>query len=514
MGSTTENNKRIAKNTLLLYVRMLFSMTVGLYTSRVILNALGVEDFGIYNVVGGVVTMFDFIKGSLSGATQRYITIELGKGNIPQLKKIFSISLSIHILFSLIIIILAETIGLWFLLDKMHIPDDRMTAALWVYQCSILTSIIMMMGTPYYAAIIAHERMNIFAYISILEVVLKLLIVFLLPCFPLDRLICYAILIVTSQILIRFSYKSYCNKHFKETIYHWQWDKSLFKEVLTYTGWTLNGNLAAVGYTQGLNILLNLFFNPIVNAARGIAVQVEGVIKNFFFNFQTALNPQLTKSYAQNNYAYMHQLIVVSSKFSFYMALLFSLPVILEITPILECWLGTVPECTSIFIRIILISSMLSTMANPIITSINATGNIKHFRIIESTMLLSIVPLAYLVLKLTPAPPESVFIVYLIVELCTQCTRIRIVLPQIGMKINKYINEVLIPIVTVGILSPILPYIVYYLFPKHTITSFILVSTTCVLSTSLSAYFIGCTTEEKGMIKAQINKIRKKINSQ
>lgn len=511
MGSTTENNKRIAKNTLLLYVRMLFSMTVGLYTSRVILNALGVEDFGIYNVVGGVVTMFDFIKGSLSGATQRYITIELGKRNIPQLKKIFSISLSIHILFSLIIIILAETIGLWFLLDKMHIPDDRMTAALWVYQCSILTSVIIMISAPYNAAIIAHERMNVFAYMSILEVVLKLLIVFLLPCFPLDRLIFYAILIVTSQILIRFFYKSYCNKHFKETIYHWQWDKSLFKEVLAYTGWTLNGNLAVVGYTQGLNILLNLFFTPIVNAARGIAVQVEGVVRSFCLNFQMALNPQLTKSYAQNNHIYMHRLIVISSKLSFYMILFLSLPIMFKITPVLKWWLDTVPEYTSTFVRIILMSSMLSVIANPVITSIHATGNIRHFQIIEGTMLLSIIPLSYLVLKFTPAPPASVFIVHFIVELCTQYVRIRIVLPQVNMKIDKYVKEVIVPIATVGLLSPILPYIIYCLFPEDTLISFFLVSTTCVLSTGLSAYFIGCTTREKEIIKAQIIKIQKKI---
>lgn len=511
MVTTAENSKRIAKNTLLLYVRTLFGMIVGFYTSRVLLKTLGVEDLGIYNVVGGVVTMFGFLSSSLSGATQRYITVGLGYGDMLRLNKLFSITLSIHLVFAVIIIVLAETIGLWFLMNKMQIPVDRMNAALWVYQGSIVTTVIMIISVPYKAAIIAHERMNIFAYLSILETVLKLGILFLLPCFSVDNLILYAILIVISQLFMRICYKCYCNKYFEETMYNWIWDKTLFKEILVYTGWTLNGNLAVIGYTQGLNILLNLFFSPVVNAARSIAVQVDAGVRVFCSNFQTALNPQLTISYTQGNYAYMHQLMVLSSKFSCYLVLFLSLPVIFEVTFILECWLTVVPDYTAVFVRIILLSSMLSAIANPIIISIHATGNIRYFQIVEGSILLSIVPLSYLLLKFTNVPPQSVFWVHLVVEICAQYARIRIVLPQVHMSINRYIKQVIYPILAVGLLSPILPYIVYSQLPKHTLVSFAIVSMICFLSTGLSVYFVGCTRDEKAMMKIQMSKLYKKM---
>ena len=310
---------------------------------------------------------------------------------------------------------------------------------------------------------------------------------------------------------MRICYKCYCNKYFEETMYHWIWDKTLFKEILVYTGWTLNGNLAVIGYTQGLNILLNLFFSPVVNAARSIAVQIDAGVRVFCSNFQTALNPQLTISYTQGNYAYMHQLMVLSSKFSCYLVLFLSLPVIFEVTFILECWLTVVPDYTAVFVRIILLSSMLSAIANPIIISIHATGNIRYFQIVEGSILLSIVPLSYLLLKFTNVPPQSVFWVHLVVEICAQYARIRIVLPQVHMSINKYIKQVIYPILAVGLLSPILPYIVYSQLPKHTLVSFAIVSMICFLSTALSVYFVGCTRDEKAMMKIQMSKLYKKM---
>ena len=298
MQEISSNNKRIAKNTLLLYFRMLVTMAVSLYTSRVVLNILGVEDFGIYNVVGGIVAMFGFINGSMTSATQRYLTFELGQNNRAQLTKVFSTSLSIHGIISFLIIVLAETVGLWFLWNKMQIPADRMNAAFWVFQCSVAASVIMIMSVPYNAAIIAHERMSAFAYISIIEVSLKLLIVCFLRYFHTDKLILYAVLIVIVQFLIRLCYSWYCNRHFNETKYRWSWDKGLFKEMTGFASWNMFGSLAAITFTQGLNLLLNMFFGPVVNAARGIAVQAQTAIGQFSSNFQTALNPQITKSYA------------------------------------------------------------------------------------------------------------------------------------------------------------------------------------------------------------------------
>ena len=316
---TSDNNKRIAKNTLLLYFRMLLMMAVSLFTSRVVLNTLGVEDFGIYSVVGGVVGMFVFINNSMSSATQRYITFALGKGDKNRLQTVFSTTLQIHSLIAVIIVLLGETVGLWFLYNKMQIPADRMDAALWVMQCSIVSMVVMIVSVPYNADVIAHEKMSAFAYISILEVVLKLAIVYLLLVFSYDKLILYAILILMIQILIRFCYSIYCNKHFEETKYKHVWDKKLFKEMTGFAGWSLFGNMAGVLFGQGLNMLLNVFFGPVVNAARAVAVQVQGAIQQFVANFQTALNPQITKTYAAGELNEMHRLMFRSARFSFYL---------------------------------------------------------------------------------------------------------------------------------------------------------------------------------------------------
>ena len=303
----------------MLYIRMLFTMGVSLFTSRVILQTLGVEDYGVYSVVGGIITMFAFINGGMISATQRYLTFEIGKGNLPQLKKVFSTSLQIHAIIALIIVLLGETVGLWFLYEKLVIPADRMNAAVWVYQCSIIACVVNIMSVPYNADIIAHEKMSAFAYISVLEVSLKLLIVYALYFTPWDKLITYAFLILSVQLIIRFVYARYCSKHFEESHYQHKIDKSLFKEMFTFAGWSFWGNLAGVLYTQGVNMMLNVFFGPIVNAARGIAVQVQSAVQQFVSNFQVALNPQITKNYATGHLTQMHNLMFRSARFSFFL---------------------------------------------------------------------------------------------------------------------------------------------------------------------------------------------------
>ena len=511
MTTTTENNKRIAKNTLLLYFRMLLTMAVSLYTSRIVLNALGVEDFGIYNVVGGVVAMFTFINGSTSGATQRFLSFALGKNDPKHLKKTFSTCLIIHVILSIIMFLVVESIGLWFLWNKLQIPPDRMDAAFGVFQCSVVSMLVMIMSIPYNATIIAHERMSAFAYISIFETFSKLAIAYLIMCSPFDKLTLYAILLLLVQIIVRFCYSIYCNRHFTESKFQWCFDKSLFKEMLVFSGWTMNGNLAVIGYTQGLNILLNIFFGPVVNAARGIAVQVQTAVYGFCTNFQMAVNPQITKSYAKGDYAYMHRLVITCSKYSFFLLLFLSLPVILQSTLVLTWWLKIVPEQTEIFLVLILCTNMLNALSRPVVTSIHATGNIKKFQIIEGSLLLTILPIAYLLLRYAHAPAYMVFVVHLIVETLTQYVRIRIVLPQIKMSIKEYYIKTIIPIMKVTCTGVIIPLVLYFAIKEQNLYSFLLISIVCVISIAASVYFFGCTENERIVLYNQIHKLRNKF---
>lgn len=501
MTNTAENNKRIAKNTLLLYFRMLFMMMVSLYTSRVVLNTLGVEDYGIYNVVGGVVAMFGFINGSMSSATQRYITFALGKGNMDNLKKVFSTALQIHILIAVIIILLGETIGLWFMYEKMQIPAERMDAAFWVLQCSILATAIMIISVPYNADIIAHEKMSAFAYISILEGMLKLAVVYLLLAFNSDKLILYAFLILAVQLLIRFRYSSYCNKHFEESKYHHIWDKRLFKEMTGFAGWSMFGNLSAVLYGQGLNMLLNVFFGPIVNAARAVAVQVQNAIQQFVGNFQMALNPQITKTYAKGEMKEMHKLMFRSARFSFYLLFFLSLPVLFETDFILTIWLKTVPENSIIFLRIMICTSLIYTLANPMIIANQATGKVKKYQMVCGTILLMILPISYVCLKIG-CPPYSVFIVHFCMESVAQLARMIMLRPLIGIRLRDYFIYVYSKVFVVAILSVVFPFFVHENL-DNTITRFFAVCITCVLSVGTVIYTVGLSKNERIFVRTK-----------
>ena len=509
-NQTSEKNKRIAKNTLLLYFRMLFMMVVSLYTSRVVLNTLGVVDFGINNVVGGVITMLGFLTGSLGAASSRYITYDLGKGDMSMMKRTFGNIKSIHYILAGIILLVGETIGLWFMTTQLQIPAERETAAFWVYQFSIFSSIMSVISVPYNATIIAHEKMSAFAYITIVDAVLKLLIVYLLVILPFDKLIMYAMLFFCIQAFDRIVYFSYCTRHFEETHTKCCRDKKLFKEIFVFAGWTMNGNLAAIGYTQGLNILLNMFFGPTVNAARGIAVQVQNICQQFCSNFQMALNPQLTKSYAQGDLTAMHSLLIKSSKFSFYILFFIALPLMYEAPLVLKLWLGIVPEHTVSFLRLIMVVGLLYTLSNPIVVSIHAVGQLKKFQLIEGSMLLLILPISYILLKFWGILPEYVFFVHIFIEICTQIVRLKIVLPMIKIKMNDYIQSVITPIVLVVITAPILPYIFYKNIEVGYI-SFFTVCSLCVICSSLVIYFLGCTASEKVFLKDKVTGIVNKI---
>lgn len=490
-----DNNKRIAKNTLLLYIRMLFTMAVSLYTSRVILNTLGVEDYGIYNVVGGVVAMFGFLNSAMSSATNRYITFNLGKGDNKRLQTIFSTTLQIHTIIAIVIVIFAEIFGTWFLYNKMQIPNDRLDAAFWVLQSSILSSVIMILSVPYNAAIIAHEKMSAFAYISIVEVVLRLIIVYLLNVFSYDKLIIYAILALAVQILIRFCYSIYCHRHFKETKYIKVWDKSLFKEMMSFAGWSFWGNIAGILYTQGLNMLLNVFFGPVVNAARAIAVQVQGAVQHFVSNFQMALNPQITKTYASGEIDQMHMLMFRSARFSFLLLFFIAFPLLLETDFILQLWLKTVPDNAVIFTQIMICISLIYTTANPCVIANQATGKVKIYQMVVGGILLLILPISYIVLKLG-APAYSVFIVHFLVESVAQFSRMYMLRKLINLPLWQYMKNIYIPIFTTVAVAIILPIFVHMQVEEGWLR-FIAVGFTCVLSVGISTFFIGFTKHER-----------------
>lgn len=498
MSDNTANNKRIAKNTMLLYVRMLFIMAVQLFTSRVVLNTLGVVDYGIYNVVGGIVTMFAFLNGAMVTSTQRYITFELGKDNMQRLKEVFTTCVQIHLIISFIIVILGETVGLWFLYEKMVIPADRFTAAIWVYQLSILTMCVQVMSVPYNSDIVAHEQMGVFAVISVIEVVLKLAVVYMLVIGNFDKLILYAILIAAIQLLIRFFYTKYCNRHYEESRLIRTFDKQLAKEMGKFMGWNIWGNLAATLFGTGLNLLINVFFGPMVNAARAVAVQVETAIAHFSSNFLMAVNPQITKLYAQNNLQDMHNLLFRASKFTFILMLVLSLPVVVETDIILKVWLKIVPDYTAIFLRLLLAIVIIDSVARPLMTAAAATGDVKLYQSLIGGILLSIVPIAYVVLKLGGSP-ASVYVVHLVICIIAFLTRLWVIKPMIKLSIRQYFSKVILRCVLVMAVSLPLCLLVKNLLPDG-ILSTIIVCAFCVLVASSTSYMLGLNQGERQFV--------------
>lgn len=508
-NKSSDNNKRIAKNTLLLYFRMLFMMVVSLYTSRVILNALGVEDFGIYNVVGGVVAMFTVISGSLSAAISRFITYELGKGDQSKLNRIFSASVTIQLLLSLIIVVLIESVGVWFLNAKMTIPEDRMAAANWVLQFSIITFVINLISVPYNAAIIAHEKMSAFAYISILEAVCKLAIAFLILVSPIDKLIFYAILMCAVSIIVRLTYGHYCKKHFAECNYHFHWDKEILKKMFGFAGWNFIGASSAVLRDQGVNIVINIFCGPAVNAARGISSQVNSAIMGFVNNFTTALNPQITKSYASGDHKYMMTLIFQGARLSFYILLLLSLPVILNAHYILKLWLSNVPEHTELFVQLILICAMGESLSNTMVTAMLATGNIRNYQIVVGGLQMMNLPISYICLRLG-FMPESVLIVAIVVSQCCLAARLYMLRGMIGLSSIQYMKKVYLNVIVVTLLSLAVP-VLLSKYMEETFFSFVVLSLVSIVCTLIVEFYVGCNGKEREFVVDKVKGLKNKI---
>ncbi|MDR1895702.1 MAG: oligosaccharide flippase family protein [Prevotellaceae bacterium] len=511
-STNSENNKRIAKNTIMLYFRMLITMGVSLYTSRIVLHTLGIEDFGIYNVVGGVVAMFSIISGSLSVAISRFITFELGKNNQEKLKNIFSVSITIQYILALIIVILTETIGVWFLNVKMNIPEIRINAANWVLQFSIFAFAVNLINVPYNATIIAHEHMKAFAYIGIIEVVLKCIIVFLLVITPYDSLIAYSFSLLLITIIIRIIYNIYCKKYFEECSYRFVMDKPLLKSMMSFSGWNFIGVSSAILREQGVNIVLNIFCGPILNAARGIAVQVNSAINGFVSNFMMALNPQITKSYATDNWDYMMMLIQQGARLSFYMLLFLSLPVIIETEYILSIWLNLVPEHACNFVRLILLFAMSEAISGTLITAMLATGKIKKYQIIVGSLQMMNLPVSYLFLKMGFFPEITMMIAIFFSQVCL-VARLWLLRGMIGLSARYYLQHVYINVMIVFFLSGVLPIFIFKNMEQGLIR-FLMVSLMSVLSTLFVILFVGSSKKERKFVYEKINIVKNKLYNQ
>jgi len=510
MPDTSSNNKRVAKNTLFLYFRMILIMLVTLYTSRVVLAELGIEDYGIYNVVGGVVIMFSFLNNCMSTATQRFLTFELGRGDMERLKRVFAASLNIHIAIGILIILLAETIGLWFVNEKLVISADRIVAANWVYQFSILTFCINIIQVPYNAVLIAHEKMSVYAYISILEALLKLGIVYLLVIIPTDKLVIYSILVFTVQFIIRGIYQVYCRRNYIESRFKLFWDKELYKQMSSFAGWNLFGSVAWLLRDQGINIVLNLFFGPAINAARGVASQVSNAVMGFISNFQVALNPQITKDYAIGNIDGMERLSYLGIKFSFLILFTMAFPLCLNIDYVLHLWLVEVPDYAALFIILIMIDSLANTLfGSPLMTSLAATGRIRNYQIVVSCIILCILPVGYVALKIGCDAP-SVFYVSIVFTLIAGFVRFLFCRKQIGYSLRKMSRNVLLPAIGVSAVSLPLPiYIKCCWLEAQSWVNFILLCAISAFVTMLVSWFVGLRKNERQTL---ISTIKKKIH--
>ena len=501
------NPKKIVKNTVYLYVRMFLMLLISLYTSRLVLKELGITDYGLYNVIGGMITIFSFINNSMAQASQRFITYEIGKDRLQNLRQVFSTCVYIHLLIAILIAVLGETVGLWYVYNVAIIPIDRFDAALWVYHCSIVVSCAAIITVPYNALIIGHEHMSAFAYLTVIESVLKLAIVFLLMVLPFDNLIIYGILMAFLSIFMRIFYGVYAKRSFPESQLTYRINYSYLRSMGAYAGWSLWGSIAAAGYQQGLNLLINAFFNPSVNAARGVAVTVQAVIKNFSSNFQVAVNPQITKSYAAGDLAYMYQLIYRGSLFSYFLYFIFALPIMLEIDTLLSLWLDEVPNYTSIFIRILLIISAIEVLATPLNVSAQATGKIKVYEITISIFLMMIIPIAYIVLLISPQP-YNVFFVFLFQSCLAHIARMIILRKKIGLSTRLYIKSVFLKLILVSFVAAIVP-IYIHLSISNIIYRLIYVGLSCLIITPSLVFLIGLSKQEKKAVLSKINIYKK-----
>ena len=477
---------------------MFVMLAVGLYTSRVVLHVLGASDYGIYNIIGGVVVLFSFINNALISATQRFLNFNLGKKDITAVHHVFCMSMNAYFILSLLFIVLAETIGLWFVNTQLNIPEDRHNAALWVYQFSVLTFIVNLLRIPYNATIIAYERMDFYAYVSLIEVILKLAVVYLLFVTSYDKLILYALLYTIIPIMMNIVYKIYCNKHFSVTKYQPLWNKEIFRSLFGFSGWSLFGSIANMSAQQGINILVNIFYGVTANAAVGIANQVTTNVYQFISNFQTAFQPQIVKTYAANETEAFHKLIFRSAKFSYFMMFLLALPIILTTHDILEIWLVKVPEYTAIFCQLILGFLIIECISAPLWMAVQATGKIKRYQILMAICIFMNFPLTYIVFKIGMHVYYA-WIIRIFVNVITISVRCIYMKKYLEFPILDFFKKVIKPILIVSAISIPIPYFIS-ISTTSGIENIIIVTIISILISLFFIYTLGLNINEKKFI--------------
>ena len=507
-SENTVDNRRIAKNTVFLYFRMLLTMAVSLYTARVVLNVLGVSDYGLYNVVCGVVTLLSFINSTLSGGTQRFLTFALGEKNDERVRSTFSSAIIIHTVIGFIILVLTEIIGLYLIYNKMTIAPERLHAAFWIFQFASIGMLLGCLQVPYEASIIAHEKMDFYAYMGIFDVSVKLLIVFLLIIIHgADLLVLYGFFYLCVSVMLIVIYRHFCKKWFDEctirNVIGKRLDRQLFKDMLIFSGWDTIGCMASVASNQGINVLLNIFFNTVVNAARAISLQIYGAIQKFVNSFLTAVNPQITKLYASGDIDNMFTLAKRSSKYSGFLVILIGLPIFIEIDYILKIWLGQVPEYTSFFTRIAIIQGLITSIYRPLVTIVHSTGRMKWPNLIAGSVLLLIVPISYVLLKLGVGV-KTIYIVNVLPWIFDMGWNIFIVRRYTGAKTLEYFPQVFLKIAVITVISSFTTYLVFDNMEYGLIR--LLAVVVCSAVTSLATiYCFGMDKKEKAMTRKTIS---------
>lgn len=494
---TLSSKRQVAKNTVLLYCRTFIVLIISLWTSRVILDSLGVEDYGVYNAVGGLISLFAVLTGSMSSAISRYVTFELGTGDSNKLRQVFAASVIIQLVFIVIILFLAETIGLWFLNNKMTIPDGRSSAANYVYQFTLVIFCVNLLSVPYNAALIAHEDMKTYAYVSVFDNVVRLIIAFLVYVSPFDKLIFYSLLMTILAVSIRLFYQWYCAARFYECrIENFKVDSTILSGLGKFAGWNMLGEIASIMSNQGISVLLNIFIGPAINAAYGIANQVNAAVRSFTNNFMTALSPTITKSYAEKDYSYMKDLVLFGARCSYYLLFILVLPIMLETQALLNVWLKTVPEYTCVFVRLLLLYSLVEILSQTIIRAVQATGDIKRYQIIVSSISLLTLPFAYLALKMG-FNPASVLVVSVIIDLALLLIRMILLKSIIGISIGHFVSQVLIRVAAVSIVAATPALIIRSIVRIESFSSSLLICAISFVCSCAACFFVGCSKIER-----------------
>lgn len=497
-------SRRIARNTLMLYVRMLFLMLISLYTSRVVLGSLGENDYGIYNVVGGVVAMFTVISGALNSAITRFVTIELAKDDMASLSKVYHTSVTVQLIIALAVALLAEPAGLWFIENKMTIDPSRISAARMVLHFSIFTFAVNLLSVPQMALITAHERMEAYAGIGILDGLLRLAVAFFIMASPIDRLVFYAAMMALASLIVRIAYTVWCRRHFEECRTPFVFDLGLTKEMFAFAGWNFIGVTSGVLRDHGGNILVNIFSGPGVNAARGVAWQLNGAVQGFVSNFMTAVNPQITKSYASGEHDYMFRLMRRSSRMSFYLLLVLALPVLFNAEYLLGLWLREVPEHSALFVKLFLVFALSESLSSPLVTAMLATGRIRNYQIVVGGLQLLNLPVSYILLRAGCMPEITVVVATAVSQVCL-AARLIMLAGMTGFPARVYLREVWLNVVSVSFIAAIVPFLAVGYLPEG-FAGFALSVALCAACACMAVLFAGCSRDERKIIMELIRK--------